>query len=161
MMKRRVTRNQRSKKRDRCENWQDDLLQPLSQVSPVIFVSFKPFHLLVHVVDPGVHPVGLIQQSVDGVVLALELRLEAQAQVLQSGQATAHLIWVSQRRTMWWSLDFSSNNTIQHHKDALLGCSWMATKLEIVFHVKTYLSIFINDCWESFKPIKNRVHWLT
>lgn len=83
-----------------------------SQVSPVIFVSFELFHLLVKVVDPGVHPVGLIQQSVDGVVLALDLRLEAQAQVFQSGQATAHLIWVSHKTCWDQILDFFfSNNT--------------------------------------------------
>lgn len=63
--------------------------------------------------DPGVHPVGFVQQSVDGVVLALDLRLEAQAEVLQSGQAAAHLIWVSQSRRVWLKFGFDLHH---HHK---------------------------------------------
>lgn len=109
-----------------------------SQVSPVIFVSFELFHLLVKVVDPGVHPVGLIQQSVDGVVLALDLRLEAQAQVFQSGQATAHLIWVSHKTCWDQILDLFFFLTTQTDVwmftqiDNSLGCLLISTKLEIV-----------------------------
>lgn len=61
--------------------------------------------------DPGVHLVGFVEQSVDGVVLAFDLRLEAETEALQSGQAAAHLIWVSQKGSCDCSLEFYSEHT--------------------------------------------------
>lgn len=51
-----------------------------------MFVLFEVFDLLVCVVDLEVHLVHFVQKRIDGVVLALDLRLEAEAEVLQSAQ---------------------------------------------------------------------------
>lgn len=63
----------------------------LFEMSPSVL--FEVFNLLVCVVDLEIHLVHFIQQTINGVVLVLNLRLETKSKVLQSAQATAHLIW--------------------------------------------------------------------
>lgn len=55
-------------------------------------VLFEVFNLLVRVVDLKIHLVHFVHQRIDGVILVLNLGLKAEAEVLQSAQAVAHLI---------------------------------------------------------------------
>jgi len=49
-------------------------------------------NLLVRFVDLQIHLVHFVHQRIEGVVLVVDLGLEAEAEALQSAQAAAHLI---------------------------------------------------------------------